>query len=155
MSSDQPGQQEYEASETSQGESADLDSLRRRIDPDAAVWSETIRDLPAPESVQSIDFSWPAMWLTDCKLGGNNLRVFSDGTAHWSATVMSMGGGDAWLSTFEFFDNHGVSLWRFGRISSPSLSPPAAVIDWRSNNQLFFPAYLFPHVAQVNMRSHC
>jgi hypothetical protein len=46
---------------------------------------------------------------------------------------MSFGGGDAWLSTFEFFDNH----------------------DLVSNNQLFFPAYLFPHISQATMRSHC
>jgi Family of unknown function (DUF6294) len=151
---DTPEGRQHGTSATGYAEDATPDTFRR-VDPETAMWSDTIRDTSAPEAKASIGFSWPTTFISDCKLGGNNLSIFSDGSAVWRATVMSFGGGDAWLSTFEFFDNHGISLRRFGRISSPSLSPPGAVIDWVSNNQLFFPAYLFPHISQATMRSHC
>jgi Family of unknown function (DUF6294) len=125
--------------------------------PFAVTFSNTVRD-PSPlfDSLQSVDFNWDPIFVGHCKLAATTLTVFSDGTAHWRANdVMSTAGDDSWLATFEFFDPHGVSLWRFGHISSPSLSPPFAVITWVNNDQLLFPAYIFPFVARVNLYSHC
>ena len=68
---------------------------------------------------------------------------------------MSRSGDDAWLARFEFFDSNGLLLYRFGRISSPSLSPPFALIDWTNTNQLFYHQHLFPFVARVTMHSSC
>ncbi|MFJ9908136.1 DUF6294 family protein [Streptomyces sp. NPDC101152] len=123
---------------------------------DGVSLSKTIRKL-ADHDGASIVFSFDGPYYAgDCKLGGGALSVFPDGHAEWfSGDVMSTTGDDSWLATFEFFDDHGVSLWRFGRIASPSLSPPYAVITWDSRDQLFFPAYIFPSIARVSMTYHC
>jgi len=141
----------------SPGTSAEVSFPLRRMDPDAAVWSSDTREIqiPEPADIQFFDLSWPSYWISDCKLGGNNLRVFSDGRAEWRASMMSLGGDDSWGAIFEFFDIHGLSLWAFGRIWSPSLSPPGAVIDWVSTNQLFFHAHLWPQIATASLRGHC
>ncbi|MFD9499909.1 DUF6294 family protein [Streptomyces sp. NPDC060035] len=125
---------------------------------DGIVLSESIHDpVDAEPRGGAIDFFFSGPFFAgDCKLAAATLTAFSDGTAHWRAnTVMSTSGDDSWLATFEFFDRNGLSLWRFGRISSPSLSPPHAVITWVSANQLFYHAHLFPQIARVSMTYRC
>jgi len=139
------------------GTSPEISFPLRKIDPEAAVWSSNSRQIqiPEPADIQFFDLGWDSFWLTDCELNVNNLRVFSDGRAEWRAKVRSAGGDDSWGAIFEFFDNHGLSLWKFGRIWSPSLSPPWAMIEWESTNQLFFHAHLWPQIATATLRSHC
>ncbi|WP_406436373.1 DUF6294 family protein [Streptomyces sp. NBC_00631] len=123
---------------------------------DGIELSETIRDLGDRHgSPIEFDFNGP-FFAGHCKLAAGVLLVFPDGHATWfTRDVMSTAGDDSWLATFELFDDHGVSLWRFGRISSPSLSPPFAVITWDSENQLFFPSFIFPSIARASMTYHC
>jgi hypothetical protein len=116
--------------------------------------SDTIRDIPAAEPRASHEFSWSRLFAGSCTLGGNRLSVFDDGTAVWRASVMSRNvGEDSWGSKFVFLDNHGVVLWEHGWIWSPTLSPTP--IDWLSNNQIFFAAFIFPHIARVQMYYRC
>ena len=117
--------------------------------------SETIRDTASTVARASTFFEWSSFWLGDCNIGAARLDIFSDGTVEWRAKLMSKSGGDSWGARFEFLDNHGLSLWLHGWLYSPSLSPPWAVVDWVSLNQLFFPAHLFPGVARVLMHSRC
>ena len=143
--------QQYEASQTPEA-STEINA------PNVAVTlAKNVEDVsPLFDAVQSKSFSWDPIFAGHCSLKATTLTVFSNGTAHWRANdVMSTAGDDSWLATFEFFDDHGISLWRFGHIASPSLSPPFAVITWTSDNQLFFPAYIFPSISTVTLTSHC
>jgi len=103
----------------------------------------------------TFNFTPPTIFSGDCSLGADTLEVFSDGHCEWRAnSVMSSDpGDDSFCMTFEFFDSHGISLWRFGRICSPTLFPTPLV--WVSNNQLFFPSYIFPSIAQATATPHC
>ncbi len=124
--------------------------------PKEAVFLSEVIDPAVEAHIKRFRFTPPTIFVGDCSLAADTLDVFDDGRAEWRAnSVISRSGDDAWCSTFEFFDNHGISLWRFGRICSPSLSPPHAVITWVDNNRLFFPSFIFPSIAQVSMRSHC
>jgi hypothetical protein len=112
------------------------------------------REISAPKTRASHEFHWPRLFAGDCTLSGNALSIFSDGTAEWRASVMSQDAGeDAWGCRFEFFTQHGVPLWRFGWIWSPTLNPTP--VQWVSLNQLFFPPYMFPDIARVNMTYRC
>jgi hypothetical protein len=124
--------------------------------PLAVTLSNNVRDTsPLFDTVQSVDFHWDPIFVGHCQLAATTLSVFSDGTARWLALdVYSTAGDDSVLATFEFFDPHGISLWRFGHISSPSLSPPFAIHEWVDNTSLLFPAYIFPFIASVNLQSH-
>jgi hypothetical protein len=116
--------------------------------------SETVIDVPASATLATLSFSWPRLFAGGCTLGGNRLDIFDDGTARWQATVMSRNvGEDSWGSRFLFLDNHDVPLWQHGWIWSPTLSPTP--IEWISANQIFFGAYIFPHIARVSMSFHC
>jgi Family of unknown function (DUF6294) len=123
----------------------------------AIALSDTARDIETPEAVEEVDFEFSGpFFVGDCKLAAATLTIRSDGTASWRANeVTSTAGDDSWGARFEFFDNHGISLWLHGWIWSPSLSPPFADITWVSDHELFFPGYLFPFVASVTMHMHC
>ena len=96
-----------------------------------------------------------AIFVGPCRLAASSLSVFSDGTAHWRSNEVSSknAGSDVWVATFGFFDDHNIGLWQFGTIPSPTLNPTSIV--WTNDNSLFFPSYLFPSVAQVNLHSSC
>lgn len=116
------------------------------------VLSDTIIS-PGEPRAASIRFGWSEVFAGECTLGGN-LIIFDDGHAEWHANVRSREvGEDSWGSRFRFYDIHNVLLWEHGWIWSPTLSPTP--IEWHSLNQIFFAAYIFPHIALVNMEYHC
>jgi len=121
----------------------------------AAVLSDTIREVAVPEPRADATWTWGAIRVGDCFLGGGTLRVFSDGTAHWRAhDMLSSSSDNAWGAQFEFFDKNGLSRWKFGYIWSPTL-PRDHPLVWENNNQLFYPAELFPFISGVLMHSRC
>jgi len=135
----------------SSGEQTNLDFI---YPSDGTAQSESVRDLR--ERVSSFDFHFGGPYFADgCTLGAATLTVFDDGRVHWRAnSVMSRDDNeDSWLATFEFYDNHGIRLWQFGRISSPTLHPTPLV--WINNTQLFYPSYMFQSIAQARMIYHC
>jgi hypothetical protein len=109
----------------------------------------------APETpVEDFYFQWDLLTSGDCGLS-DGVLYRSDGTAIWQANVpSSSGGGDVWLATFTFFDNHGVQLWQFVQIDSRQMDAHW-VYSWFSDNQLFFPAYLYPYITGASLRYHC
>ena len=122
--------------------------------PDGVAVSESIKD--PKQRLASFDFSFTGPFFAgDCTLGAATLTVFDDGRVDWRAnSVMSRDDGeDSWLATFEFFDAHGISLWRFGRISSPTLHPTPLV--WISENQLFYPSFMFNSISLARMTFSC
>lgn len=116
--------------------------------------SETIH-APSPRERASLSWSFGGLQAGDCILSDGTFTAYSDGTTEWHADfVVSATGGDSWLATFELFDANGTSLWTFPRIWSPSLDPAGAVIRW-SNDQLTYPAYMFPYLSRMTMHYHC
>jgi hypothetical protein len=83
----------------------------------ASKLSPTTRQPAPPAPFDSFSFQWDQLFAGDCQLSGGTAFVNSDGTATWEAFVSSSsGGGDVWLATFTFFDDHSVPLWHFGRL---------------------------------------
>jgi Family of unknown function (DUF6294) len=120
----------------------------------AVQLSDNTREIQ-PGNVQETDFFWnDPIFVGHCRLAVSSLSVFSDGTAHWrSNQVSSTSIGDVWVASFEFFDNHNISLWKFGTIPSPVLSPTSVV--WTNDTSMVYPAYMFPSVARVVLYSSC
>jgi Family of unknown function (DUF6294) len=85
---------------------------------------------------------------------GGTFVVFNDGHAEWYAleTSTTDDGDDAWLSTFHIFDNHGVRLFDFGRVSSPTLHRNPT--RWQILN-LYFPSYMYGSIGRASMDYHC
>ena len=123
----------------------------------ASQLSTTTRRLATPDSIENFTFTWPVIQVGDCTLSGSpELIVWSDGTVVWEATVSSSsGGGDVWLATFSFYDDHGIQLWQFGTIDSPQMDVAGLEAFWLSDNQLYYPAYLYPYITNANLHSHC
>ena len=121
------------------------------------VLSETVREAPTPEALTSIAFSFtpPTIFAGDCSLGADTLELFSDGRGEWRAnSVMSSDPGeDAFCCTFELFDAHDISIWKFGKICSPTLNPTPIV--WEDNNRLFFPSFIFDSIGGASMTYSC
>ena len=100
--------------------------------------SETIITLAPKVNLASKLFTWPRLFKGDCTLSGNSLFIAEDGHAEWRADVMSSDPGeDAWGSQFQLFDDHGVLLWTFGWIWSPTLNPTPS--DGRASISYSFP----------------
>jgi uncharacterized protein DUF6294 len=134
------------------------DSTTKRSFPknSASHLSDDVRQVVTPEAVQPISFTWRQIHVGDCTLtDGAELVLFSDGSATWEATVSSSSSdGDVWLATITLYDDHGVQLWQFPQIDSPEMDVAGLGSFWL-NDQLHYPAYLFPYISRANLHSHC
>ena len=111
--------------------------------------------LPEARPLLTKGFNWDPIWAGKCNLSAIGLTVFDDGHAEFDAQVFSLDdpGSDSWGCKFHFFDDHGIQIYEFGWIWSPSLAPTP--IRWHSGNQLFYPSYMFQSVFRVFFDYHC
>ena len=110
---------------------------------------------PERPLANSKGFGWNPIWAGKCNLSAIGLTVFDDGHAEFDGDVFSLHDphSDSWGCKFHFNDDHGVQIYEFGWIWSPSLTPTA--IRWHSGNQLFYPSYMFQSVFSPWFEYHC
>jgi hypothetical protein len=120
----------------------------------------------APGDVTGFTLTWPMpMTAGDCTLRsgvtstpntGPSIDIFSDGAAEFFGKVSSSdpgSGGDVWLATIRLFDNHGVQLFQFPQIQSPSIQVKDSDTVWLT--QTFYPAVYFPFIHHATIENHC
>jgi hypothetical protein len=122
-------------------------------------YGETTRREPkepiAPFSEFTLTWSG-GLHRADCTLfPGSTLTVRSDGTATWRGSGFSTSSNDSFGLGIALDDIHNVNIYQWQPFYSPTLSTNAGnPTVW--TRDLFFPAYVFPHISSAHWSfNHC
>ncbi|MCP1122931.1 DUF6294 family protein [Bacillus sp. 3103sda1] len=102
-----------------------------------------------------LSWSGQVYHVGDCTIQNMRCSFWSDGKARFNADVMSSDSGDVWVfyGGMSIHDNHGVELWRSGKLIGPGMSRN----QWTLWNQVFFfPAAWFDSIdSAICHQMHC
>jgi hypothetical protein len=112
---------------------------------------------PAPQDVETKSVAWPGNYhVGDCHIYDMSLAVRSDGSATFQAYVESSDDDDVWVfyGGISLLDNHGVELWRSGKLDGPSMPFEDSDYTWTQN--FFYPAQWFSAFSSAKINQmHC
>jgi hypothetical protein len=105
--------------------------------------------------IDSGQWSWGDIHQNDCAMTGAFLILRSDGTGRFGSFVQTSDATDVWLVRgLALLDNHGVELWRIPQFNGPEMTQDNHQYAFFNEN-LFFPAHLFPFIISIRMYYHC
>jgi Family of unknown function (DUF6294) len=130
-----------------------LEDMIQRSGPTNVLKENVITAFDAPGVITHY-WTWGQINHGDCVMSNATLWISSDGTARFYAYTKTDDSGDVWLfRRLGLLDRNGVELYGIPQFNSPRMEWEGSW--YKTEVNLFFPAYIFASVAGANMTHHC